>query len=106
METIDVIFRATRYGDHAGEVTAVFPAVVAGKADECSVYAHVGQHGAGSRSWYRYGTRTATPAEYEPLLKELRGIYERDIAGEGAVKLRIVSRWTREHDEARLSNYR
>jgi hypothetical protein len=96
MKTLDVIFRADRYGDHAGEVTAVFPT----EAATCDVsavlsYAHVGQHGACSRAWYVYATRAATPDEYAPLLRELQGIYEPEVT------LRVVKRWTAAHDKAR-----
>lgn len=102
MKTLDVIFRATRHGDHAGEVTAVFPSQP-GTPDlsTCTVYAHIGQHGSGTRAWYRFGTRAATFAEYEALLRELRGIYER---GADAVQLRVTSRWTHAHDQERARN--
>ena len=104
METVDVIFRAERAGNFKGSVTAVFPALPANKPASCTIYAHIGQHGACSPDWYAR-TRAATETEYAPLLGELRGIYERDIAGEGAVTLRVVKRWTRRHDRERTAHY-
>lgn len=99
MKTLDVIFRADRNGEHAGEVTAVFPSLAATHQPGVVLsYAHVGQHGACSRAWYVNATRAAAPEEYAPLLAELRGIYERE---PDAVKLRVVKRWTRGHDRMR-----
>ena len=46
----------------------------------------------------RYNTRPATRFEYAPLLRELRGIYER---GDEPVKLRVVRKRTRKHDKLR-----
>lgn len=100
MKTLDVIFRIGKnfIGDD-GQVTAVFPSE-AGTRDPntATCYAHVGQHGACSRDWYRT-TRAATLEEYAPLLRELKGIYE---TGADAVCLRAVSRWTVRHDRLRL----
>lgn len=99
MKTLDVIFRADRYGEHAGEVTAVFPTLAATHDTYVVLsYAHIGQHGACDRRWYQSRTRAATPEEYAPLLAELRRIYE---TGENPVQLRVVQRWTRAHDDER-----
>lgn len=97
-ETLPVIFRADRSGDHKGSVTAVFP-TLPGTSDPWTAvcYAHIGQHSACDRGWYAT-TRAATPAEYAGLLRELRGIYEE---GPDAVRLDIVQRWTAKHDAAR-----
>lgn len=102
MKTLDVIFRADRNGEHAGEVTAVFPALAATRDPGVVLsYAHIGQHGACSRAWYVNATRAATSEEYAPLLRELRAIYEH---GTDAVQLRVVRRWTRAHDKARTES--
>lgn len=73
--TLPVIFRAERSGQFKGEVTAVFPTEVWNARGDVTCYAHNGQHGGCSLEWY-HRTRPATPAEYAPLLKELRSIYE------------------------------
>jgi hypothetical protein len=88
MKTLPIIFRADRSGDFKGEVTAVFPTLPSdyhGRLMTC--YAHIGQHGSCSLDWY-HGTLPAKPAEYEALLRELRGIYE---TGDDAVTLRVYS---------------
>lgn len=92
MEELPVIFRAERDGD----VTAVFPTLAADNAGRLlTVYAHIGQHSGGSFDWYR-STRSAKPAEYADLLRELQGIY-RD------VKLVVRQRMTAAHRRARQS---
>jgi len=75
MQKLPIIFRAERSGDFKGDVTAVFPTEPGTNQFDFTVYAHVGQHGAGCSEWYR-GTRAAKPAEYAPLLRELTGIYD------------------------------
>lgn len=85
-----VAFRAECSGQFKGHVTAVLPDCPANFGYVLS-YAHIGQHSEASWQWY-YGTRRATPQEYAPLLKELRGIYERE---PDAVRLRVVLRITR-----------
>ena len=65
-------------------------------------YAHVGQHGTLDRG-YAASCRLATDVEAAPLLAELRGIYERNEDLE-AVRLVVVKRWTRHHDEARIKS--
>lgn len=70
--TTPVIFRADKFGEHKGEVTAVFPAEPAFVMSyEMTCYAHYGQHGSCSDEWYADKTRPATPDEYAPLLREL-----------------------------------
>lgn len=64
-----VLFRAERSGPYKGSVTAVFPYLEESHG-LVTCYAHVGQHGACSRGWYR-GTRPATPNEYADLKAEL-----------------------------------
>ncbi|WP_436357942.1 hypothetical protein [Brevundimonas sp. CEF1] len=99
-ETLPVIFRAEWNSRESGtvHVTAVFP-TLPGTSDPhtATCYAHFGQHSACSHGWYAM-TRAATPAEYAPLLRELQGIYEQ---GDDAVSLKVVKRWTRNHDDAR-----
>lgn len=70
-EPVPVIFRAEKSGDFKGEVTACFPTLPGtNDANTFTTYAHVGQHGTGSRDWYK-STRPATPEEIEPLRREL-----------------------------------
>jgi hypothetical protein len=73
-EKLSVIFRCDRDGSH---VAAVFPTFPSHEPDDGmrTCYAHVGQHSACSRSWYRT-TRAAQPTEYADLLAELTGIYD------------------------------
>lgn len=91
---LDVIFRI----DGDNPVTAVFPSLP-GTHDPVTAlcYAHVGQHGACHKVWYRT-TRAATEDEYLPLLRELTHIYGRE---PGAVRLRVVGRWVKHHDTER-----
>lgn len=100
-DRLPVLFRADRL-DGELWITAVFP-TMAGTHDPntFTIYQHVGQHGSGTRAWYNR-TRAATPAEYAPLLKELRGIYEVSHGdGDPAITLDVVRRMTRKHDAAR-----
>ena len=90
MQTLDVVFRAERSGDHKGEVTAVFPTEYEHNGLH-SCYAHIGQHGACSRAWYAK-TRPATESEYADLLAELRGIYETPPAAWGIAPLKLIVR--------------
>lgn len=80
MDTLNVVFRK----ELSGDVLAVFPSVPADYHGAMLCYAHVGQHGSCSNGYYYRGTKPATPEEYEPLLAELRCIYE---SGEDAVRL-------------------
>lgn len=73
-ESLVVVFRAERSGDHKGSVTAVFPSQ-AERGGLYTCYAHIGQHSSCSRDWYAT-TRPTTPEEYAGLLRELRGIYD------------------------------
>jgi hypothetical protein len=104
MKTLDVIFRSDTPSASAKHVTAVFPSLPGtNDPNTATCYAHIGQHSACSREWYRT-TRDATPEEYASLLRELRNIYEtpdpHDERTE-TVRLRIVSRWTARHDRMR-----
>lgn len=74
---LPVIFRAVRYGEHAGVVDAVFPTLPASPGNMVC-YTHIGQHSEGSNAWYVNGTRPAHPAEYASLLAELLCIYGAD----------------------------
>jgi len=92
METLPVLFRVI-----GGEVLALFPTVPeqCGSDHMVESYAHVGQHGAASVELTRLGRR-ATPAEYAPLLRELRAIYERALApGDTRYRLRVMERFNR-----------
>jgi len=90
---IDVIFRTDKAGLHKGEVTAVFPATPGSGQCDVSCFAHIGQHSAASRDWYRT-TRPALPHEYAEVKRELESAPYR-------YRLRVVRRWTRRHDAAR-----
>ncbi len=95
---VPVIFRV----DKQGEVTAVFPTLQGTSPKDFTVYAHVGQHGTGSKGWY-HTTRAAKPEEYKDLLSELRVIYEDGPPDDDGsyVTLRVVSRFMQAHDELR-----
>ena len=69
-DSLKVVFRK----DKCGEIVAVFP-IVENSQGHLRVYAHMGQHSAGSLEWYRT-TKPASEEEYSSLLRELRGIYE------------------------------
>lgn len=106
-EALPVIFRiepgvkaSVRRGEGCHYVTAVFPTLPGDSSpNSVTVYAHLGQHGAAGFGWYRE-TKKATPEEYADLLRELRGIYERDDDPD-AVRLVVCQRWTRHHDAER-----
>lgn len=100
-EVLPVIFRAERSGDFKGDVTAVFPTLPHDPAGRFfTVYAHVGQHGAGCLGWYQ-GTRAAKPEEYVDLLAELRAIYETSIApGDDVYSLKVCQRMSAHHRRA------
>jgi hypothetical protein len=66
-----VVFRA--WPD--GEVVAVFPTLPGTpRADDCLIYAHVGQHGSADCAGLTGMTRPARPEQYEGLLEELRTV--------------------------------
>jgi hypothetical protein len=91
-EPLPVIFRR----ETAGSIIAFFPTLpedVNGRYLTC--YAHLGQHSGASFDYYR-GTKRATPNERQDLLRELRGIYERD----GDCRLVIYERMTPQHRAA------
>lgn len=98
IDKLPVIFRAERSGDFKGDVTAVFPTLSwDGSGLDLTTYDHVGQHGAGSMGWY-HGTRAATPAEYAPLLAELRGYYMRSSGPDDPpIELVVYRRMTAQH---------
>ena len=70
-----VLFRAIKSGQFKGEVDAVMPDLPGTIAwwKDCTCYAHIGQHSACALDWLR-DTRPATPSEYKPLARELRGL--------------------------------
>lgn len=103
-DSLPILFRAERSGDHKGAVTAVFPSLPGTDAHDATCYAHVGQHGTCSRGWYGQ-TRRATADESADLLREIRSIYERE-GDPDAVTLTIRQRWTRAHDAARRAEMR
>jgi len=107
-EPVPVLFRAETIPEstrsHLGatltdparvEVTAVFPTLPGTDWADVTIYAHIGQHGTGSRGWYRE-TRKATDAEAAPLRQELESI---------GYALEIKARWTAGHDAKRAANY-
>lgn len=90
-ERVPVLFRAEK-GRGAESVTAVFPTLPADRSgDMVTVYAHVGQHSAGSRGWYDL-TRPVRPGEADALRRELESL--------GYV-LDVCQRWTATHDARR-----
>ena len=93
-ESVPVIFRAVKSGEHKGTIDAFFP-TLAGTNDPytCTVYSHIGQHCTGAKDYYR-DTRAATDAESESLKRELRGI---------GYKLDVKKRWTAAHDATRIA---
>lgn len=96
--TVSVIFRTARSGPDRGEVTAVFPTCAADYAGrEFVVYAHIGQHGAATLSWY-WSTRPARPEEYAGLLAELHALYGTSRGpGDPVIALDVRRRFTARH---------
>lgn len=82
MTMIPICFRVDKRGAFKGNVTAVFldttlnPVRRPTKDRVC--YAHVGQHSECSLEWILSNTRPATKTELQPLLNELRSIYDVD----------------------------
>lgn len=81
MDTVEVVFRVdtstiNEQRSPLCRVTAVLPAIPGDYRGGMVCYAHVGQHASASFAWYSTQTRPASPEEYEPLLRELRSIYE------------------------------
>ncbi len=88
-ETIDVIFRKFR-GD--GSLIALFPSIPADSCfGHCLSYQRMGQHGVASVD-LSHCTVKPKPEEIAPLVGELKQI---------GYRLRIVSRRTHRHDDAR-----
>ena len=70
MEKVKVIFRKIK----DGQVIAFFPEFHVQRGNIMS-YMHIGQHGDASLEFY-YSTKKANLQEYEPLLNELKTIYD------------------------------
>ena len=70
MEKVKVIFRKTK----SGEVIAFFPEFHVQRGNIMS-HMHIGQHGEASLDFY-YSTKKANAQEYEPLLNELKVVYD------------------------------
>ena len=91
-ETIEVMFR--KYLDKSAEILAVFPYEAHDRAGTfVTCYAHIGQHGGAQMAHVHSATRPAKPAEYAPLYRELKQIYEHPkFPGDPVCKLRIIKR--------------
>ena len=74
MEKVKVVFRKAKNPyTHEYEVVAFFPEIAANYGNILS-YMQIGQHSEASLEFY-WTTKKATEAEYKPLLKELKAIY-------------------------------
>lgn len=73
-----VVFRKFKDG---GDIVAVFPRDLGTNSPyTCGSYMHVGQHGSADPNGVVSITKLATPAEYAPLARELKGLgYNLDI---------------------------
>ena len=72
-----VVFRKFHDDD---SIIALFPAVINYPNGHCESYQHVGQHGAADYTHCVKVSDPATPAEFEPLRRELESIgYNLDI---------------------------
>ncbi|WP_206186131.1 hypothetical protein [Sphingosinicella sp. BN140058] len=93
---LPVIFRMSE-----GQVSAVFPTLPFDRAgDLVTVYDQAEQHNGASFGWYK-ATKPATPAAYEPLLTELRRIYEQPRSeADTPYRLIIARRMTAQHRAA------
>jgi hypothetical protein len=90
--TTEVLFRRKKSGEYKGEITAVFPYLIADPQGNYTIYAHIGQHGSGSPEWMRAHTVPATPEQYTALKNELEGL---------GYNLRIIQRVNRKrHNKA------
>lgn len=75
MEKVKVIFRKSKNPyTKEYEVIAFFPEIEVNYGRIMS-YMHMGQHGEADLGFY-YETKKATGEEYEPLLNELKTIYD------------------------------
>lgn len=91
-EALPVIFRK----EGKNGIVAFFPTLPADvNGARFTCYAHIGQHSAAGYGYYR-STKRATPEERQALLRELRGIYERD----GDCRLVLYERMTPQHRQA------
>ena len=97
---LPVMFRMDRA--KGGEVFAVFPTLPATiDGSQVTVYAHVGQHSGGTWEGVLHNTRPATPEEYAPLLRELKGAYGTSHGPEDRpVDLEVYQRVTVAHRRA------
>lgn len=100
MKNLNVIFRI----EPCGDVMAVFPSIPADYHGSMLCYAHIGQHGGCSESYYRK-TKPAAPNQYASLLVELRGIYENEHYGD-PVKLVVRNRRTSKDNAAFIAETR
>lgn len=98
-EYLPVIFRADKYGEEKGAITAIFPTLPGTSAgDDYTCYTHIGQHSFASYGWYIKRTRQAKPSEYRELLTELRRIYETPEPGDTThLRLVVFKRMTKQH---------
>jgi hypothetical protein len=71
MDKVKVIFRK----DNENNIIAFLPEIPVNFGNIMS-YMHIGQHSEASYAYYLENTTRATEAEYKPLLKELKGIYD------------------------------
>lgn len=95
---LPVMFRVDTKGQFKGDITAIFPTESNSfDNNECVVYVHDGQHGVGDLDIVTNPstTRLATPQEYQPLLDELRGIYDN-------VELQVITEITSEMNQTRI----
>ena len=70
-QTVPVIFRRWPNGD----ICALFPTIASDyEGRHCTVYSHIGQHGAAEYGHVIDQTKPATPDEYAPLMRELESI--------------------------------
>lgn len=97
MPTLDVIFRKDR---EDGSIVAVFPSEPGSGPHDFTAYTRQESHVTASAEWVRHCTRPASPAEYAPLLAELRSIYERPDDPE-RVTLRPMLRMQPHHRQQR-----
>lgn len=75
MEKVKVIFRKSKNPyTNEYEVVAFFPEIEANHGRILS-YMHIGQHGEADLGFY-HETKKTTEAEYEPLLEELKTVYD------------------------------
>ncbi len=79
-EVTPVVFRVYKKG---GDVLALFPYMKWDTRGNCGSYQRIGQHGGAHYGHNIRATRPASPADYAPLARELRGM---------GYRLRIITR--------------